>query len=91
MTLPKGIRGVCGNSHVIVLVISIITTIVSLAAVWGSLTAKVDGLEHTVAQLGNLQEAWNLEEHRTDDAHRERINQIEARIFQLVYHLGDGK
>ncbi len=91
MTLPKGIKGVCGNSHVIVLVISVMTTMVSLGVVWGSLSTKVDALEHTVAQLGNLQEAWNLEEHRTDDAHRERINQIETRIFEFVYHLGDGR
>ncbi len=85
------IKAACGNSHIIVLVINVLTTAVIVGAVWGSLSARVDSLEHTVAQLGNLQEAWNLEEHRTDDAHRERINQIEARIFQFVYHLGDGK
>ena len=91
MTIPKGIKGVCGNSHVIVLFISVMTTVVSLGAIWGSLSAKVDALQQAVVQLGNLQEAWNLEEHRTDDAHRERINQIETRIFQMVSHLGDAK
>lgn len=81
------IKGVCGNIHIVVLAANLAVTALAVGIAWGTLNAEVNSLERDVEKLSALQAAWNTEEHKTDENHRDRINQIEDQIFQVITHM----
>ncbi len=78
------LKSVCGNVHLWVVGVNFAITAVGVGIAWGSLNADVAALRRELEQYSLRQEAWDHEEHRADDIHRERINQIEAQIFQML-------
>jgi flagellar biogenesis protein FliO len=75
------------KSNILLLLINVASTAILVGIAWGTLHSQVDALEQAVEHLGELQAAWNLEEHRTDDAHRERMGNLEEQIFTLLNNL----
>lgn len=78
------LKSVCGNAHLLVLALNFAVTALGVGIAWGSLSADVSALQKELEHYIQRQDAWDAEEHRADDIHRQSINQIEAQIFQIL-------
>ncbi len=78
------LKSVCGNVHLWVIGLNFVVTALGIGIAWGSLNSDVTALRREIEQYSLRQDAWDQEEHRPDDIHRERISQIEAQIFQML-------
>ncbi len=82
---PLGkLAGFCGPMHLWILFANLIMVGVSAGILWGSLSAKVDNLRTDIVRERDQQLQWNSEERRQDDLHRERMNQIQLQLFDLL-------
>ncbi len=80
---PK-LVGLCGSTHVWILLVNVIIVGVTGGVLWGTLTDRVDNLRELIVRERDQQLNWNAEERRQDDIHRERVNAVQAQIFELL-------
>jgi hypothetical protein len=85
---PKGVlerlRGACGAMHLWIICVNLCIAIALGGVFWGSLTTQVEGLRREIERDRDAQTQWNSDERRTDDIHRERMNQIERQLFDAI-------
>lgn len=85
---PLGkLAGICGSTHFWLLLVNLIVVGASGGILWGSLTVKVDDLRHDIERERGQQLQWNSDERRQDDLHRDRMNQIQLQLFDLLKEL----
>ncbi len=81
--LPK-LAGLCGSTHVWILLVNLIIVGITCGVLWGTLTDKVDNLREMMFRERGQQLNWNAEERRQDDIHRERVNAVQSQLFELL-------
>ena len=91
MSMIERLKSACGNVHLWVIGLNFTVTALGVGIAWGSLNSDVTALRRELEQANLRQDAWDHEEHRADDIHRERISQIEAQIFQILRDRGDAR
>ncbi len=85
------VKAACGNVHFWVIAGNVAVSAILVGIAWGSLSENVGALRREMDQHIIHQDAWNDEEHRQDDIHRVRINQIESEFFELLRDLRKDK